>query len=65
MKSNPIKKELLFIHHSSNSPNKCVYALIDNTTNIITPNDLTDTQILLTIGLSSDDINECAEFFKS
>ena len=69
MKSNATKKELLFIHHATSNgklnQNKCVHAIIDNTTNIILPNDLLDNNILKAIGLSQDDINMCKDFFNS
>jgi hypothetical protein len=67
MKSIPIKKELLFIHHTITNGklnnNKCAHAIIDNTTNIIYPQDLLDPNILIAIGLAHDDLKACADFF--
>jgi hypothetical protein len=65
MKSKPIKKELIFIHHTNIDPRMKVMALIDNTTNYIIPEDLLDTNILYAIGLTQDDLKLCADFFKA
>jgi hypothetical protein len=66
MKNLTTKKELLFIHHT-NLDNKGarILAIIDNTTNIVFPDELNDPKILFAIGLTPDDLELCKEFFIS
>ena len=64
MKPIHIKKELIFVHHSTNNNVKRVIVKIDNTENIIYHDDLLDPNILIAIGLSNDDLNLCDNFLK-
>lgn len=64
MRKAVIKKEILFVTHSSKDDKgkRCIVR-IDNTENIVYPEELGD-PILQVMGLDSVDIKEIAEFFE-